>query len=215
MPREKDLRVVVIAEDVITSSALHALLAGQEHIEPVAVLVSGERQSIPAYDPDVLLWDVGWTSVGESQQIVATDFSGPGRIAGTPLLALVSSAAQIKGLWNIGVRSALLRSVSPQALLAALHATSAGLWTLSPPLAGSAGWIRTGETSISAETLTDREGEVLNLVAEGLTNRAIAQRLSISEHTVKFHLNSILGKLDAESRTDAVVRATRAGLIFL
>ena len=57
--------------------------------------------------------------------------------------------------------------------------------------------------------------EVLTLLAEGLTNKAIAHRLTISEHTVKFHVNAIMGKLDAQSRTDAVVRATRQGLIAL
>jgi DNA-binding NarL/FixJ family response regulator len=66
-----------------------------------------------------------------------------------------------------------------------------------------------------SESLTSREQEVLQLVAEGLTNKAIAQELSISEHTVKFHINTIMGKLNAQSRTAAVVRATRLGLILL
>ena len=65
------------------------------------------------------------------------------------------------------------------------------------------------------ETLTPREIEVLQLLAEGMTNRAIAQRLEISEHTVKFHVNALMGKLHAQSRTDAVVRATRLGLLLL
>ena len=65
------------------------------------------------------------------------------------------------------------------------------------------------------EDLTPREMDVLVRLAEGLSNQAIAQELSISEHTVKFHVTSIMGKLDAQSRTDAVVRATRLGLIFL
>jgi two-component system, NarL family, nitrate/nitrite response regulator NarL len=56
---------------------------------------------------------------------------------------------------------------------------------------------------------------VLRLLAEGLTNKAIAQRLEISDHTVKFHVNAILGKLNAQSRTDAVVRATRRGWLSL
>ena len=56
---------------------------------------------------------------------------------------------------------------------------------------------------------------MLQLVAEGLANKAIARELEISEHTVKFHLNAIMGKLGASSRTEAVVRATRAGLILL
>lgn len=65
------------------------------------------------------------------------------------------------------------------------------------------------------EPLTARELEVLDLIAEGLPNKAIAARLSISEHTVKFHVSSICGKLGAENRTDAVRRAVRRGLITL
>ena len=56
---------------------------------------------------------------------------------------------------------------------------------------------------------------VLRLVAEGLPNKTIAVKLGISEHTVKFHVNAILGKLGVASRTEAVVHATRLGLIFL
>ena len=63
--------------------------------------------------------------------------------------------------------------------------------------------------------LTPRELEVLRLVAEGLSNKSVANHLSISEHTVKFHVNSIMGKLSAQSRTEAVARATRLGLLLL
>jgi DNA-binding NarL/FixJ family response regulator len=63
--------------------------------------------------------------------------------------------------------------------------------------------------------LTPREIQVLQLLAEGLVNRDIADRLNISEHTIKFHIGSILGKLQASSRTEAVARGLRSGLIEL
>jgi DNA-binding NarL/FixJ family response regulator len=65
------------------------------------------------------------------------------------------------------------------------------------------------------ELLTPRELEVLGLIAEGLPNKRVAQRLGISEHTVKYHINTILGKLGAESRTEAVTRAARLGWLIL
>ena len=65
------------------------------------------------------------------------------------------------------------------------------------------------------EALTPRELEVLEALAQGLSNRAIAAQLGISEHTVKFHISSIFGKLGAENRTDAVRRGVRLGLIAL
>jgi len=65
------------------------------------------------------------------------------------------------------------------------------------------------------DPLTPRELEVLGLIAEGLPNKRVAQRLGISEHTVKYHINAILGKLEAESRTEAVTRAARLGWLIL
>lgn len=69
--------------------------------------------------------------------------------------------------------------------------------------------------ALTQEALTARELQVLKLLAEGVGNREIAERLSVSEHTVKFHLSAIFGKLGASTRTDAVRRALRAGLIDL
>jgi two-component system nitrate/nitrite response regulator NarL len=66
-----------------------------------------------------------------------------------------------------------------------------------------------------AESLTPREAEVLQLLTQGLANKAIAQRLGISDHTVKFHVNSILGKLGVQSRGEAIVQAMRLGLVAL
>jgi DNA-binding NarL/FixJ family response regulator len=65
------------------------------------------------------------------------------------------------------------------------------------------------------EPLTPREREVLALLAQGMANRAIGERLQISEHTAKFHVNAILGKLGAETRTEALVHAARLGLVLL
>jgi DNA-binding CsgD family transcriptional regulator len=65
------------------------------------------------------------------------------------------------------------------------------------------------------ETLTARETEVLNLLADGLSNKAIASKLGVSDETVKFHLTSIFGKLGASNRTDAVRQALRRGLVPL
>lgn len=74
---------------------------------------------------------------------------------------------------------------------------------------------RWGEDGVAGEHLTLREIEVLELMAEGLPNRSIAGRLGISDQTVKFHVASILGKLGAGNRTEAVRRAVRRGLISL
>jgi two-component system, NarL family, response regulator YdfI len=95
-------------------------------------------------------------------------------------------------------------------IVSAIHAASAGLIALDASL------IPESESSGELlEELTSRETEVLQLLAEGFANREIANRLEISEHTIKFHIRSILGKLGASTRTEAVTRGFRAGLIDL
>jgi len=74
---------------------------------------------------------------------------------------------------------------------------------------------RIGDGDPSVESLTPREAQVLELLAEGLSNKGIAARLGISDHTVKFHVAAICGKLAADNRTEAVRRAIRRGLIAL
>jgi len=111
-------------------------------------------------------------------------------------------------------RGLLFRDVEGRRLAAALRALAGGLLVfdeaLLPPLLRPRPAPQT-----PPEPLTPRELEVLQLLAQGLSNRRIAERLGISEHTAKFHVNSIVGKLGAQTRTDAAVRAARLGLVLL
>ena len=108
-------------------------------------------------------------------------------------------------------------------LIAAVRGVLAGLTVVDPVVAGS--WLRQpsgpdltdtlGTLIGGLDLLTEREHQVLELVAAGLPNKAIARDLGISEHTVKFHVGSLLGKLGAGSRTEAVTLATRRGLLTI
>ena len=97
--------------------------------------------------------------------------------------------------------------------MAAIEAAAAGFVVLQP--SDLDGLLVNPQPASLAEPLTPREVEVLGMLAEGQSNKAIAHRLGISEHTVKFHVTSIMGKLDAGSRTEAVTRGIRQGLIML
>jgi two-component system, NarL family, response regulator YdfI len=122
----------------------------------------------------------------------------------------------------LGVSALLPPSASLAELTAAIQAAALGLFVLHPEFSaalresGSALW---SDGSLDAvdqdERLTPREMEVLGLLSRGLGNRAIAAQLQISEHTVKFHISTILGKLNATSRTEAVAIGLRRGLIML
>ena len=100
-------------------------------------------------------------------------------------------------------------------LAGALMAVARGVVAIEPELAALMLARQDGGPAASTRVLTPRELEVLRQVAEGLPNKSIAQRLGISEHTVKFHLNALMAKLGVQSRTEAVIQATRIGLISL
>jgi DNA-binding NarL/FixJ family response regulator len=131
-----------------------------------------------------------------------------------PVLALASDASAAADALAAGARAVLPREVPKARLVAALRAAVEGLLVADASWSGALLRQRRVREPAS-EPLTPRELEVLQLLSDGLSNKAIADRLGISEHTAKFHVNAILGKLGAQGRTDAVVRGARLGLVVL
>jgi two-component system nitrate/nitrite response regulator NarL len=206
------LRVLIIAGDPLARAGLAALLASEPQLTIVGQLAPGAdfAAQMQIYQPDAMLWDLGWNPTANLEMV--SDLTESGR----PLVALLADESSAAEVWTAGVRGLLLRAASGELLAAALMTIAHGLIVLDPGLAGAllrAPSIAGSESP--AESLTPRELDVLRGLADGLSNKEIARTLGISEHTVKFHVNAILGKLGAQSRTEAVVRATRAGLILL
>lgn len=203
-----DLRVLIIARNPLARIGLSALLGRQPGVEVVGE-VSGDT-TLPAdvetLRPDVIVWDLDWESAAEP-------FATLGPLADPPpILALLPEPGYAAQAWGAGASGLLLRDSDAGALAAAVNALSQGIAALDKALAVA---LFPAPAPAPVEELTAREREVLQLLAEGLPNKAIAQRLTISEHTVKFHVNAILTKLGVQSRTEAVVRAVRLGLIML
>jgi NarL family two-component system response regulator YdfI len=129
----------------------------------------------------------------------------------------MTAAASVEAL-RAGIRAALPADISREQLVAAVQAVANGLMVLHPSFANAglpAGSTPSPALDELAESLTHREAEVLQMLAAGLSNKEIGARLNISEHTVKFHVAAILGKLGAGSRTEAVSIGIRRGLILL
>ena len=137
-----------------------------------------------------------------------------------PVLALVAADETITAI-AAGASGALHRDSPASAISAALLALTEGLAVFDRSFVSSLVPKDRAPEPVSeaplppAETLTERERQVLTLLAEGLSNKEIAAHLEISDHTAKFHVNSILQKLSAQKRVEAVVRAARLGLIEL
>jgi DNA-binding NarL/FixJ family response regulator len=141
----------------------------------------------------------------------------PSSEAAIVLLTEVSDARSISRLLRSGVRAILSRDSEPDDVLSAIFAVYDGLVLLSMPTAESLAAVF-GDQPLEvedelSEEITSRETDVLRMLAEGLVNKDIAARLGISEHTVKFHISSILDKLGASTRTEAVTQGIRRGLI--
>jgi DNA-binding NarL/FixJ family response regulator len=205
------LRILIVADDPLARAGLAMLLSEQPDFQVVgqvagATVREGVLETLPA---DVLLWDLGWDSAAALEQLAES-------LESTPAVTVVlSDESQAGEAWAAGARGFLARDVNGPGLRAALIAVSQGLVVFHPTAAASL--LPSGDhlPGTVPSALTPRELQVLQLLAEGLPNKGIAGRLEISDHTVKFHVNAIMGKLGAQSRTDAVMRATRAGLIIV
>ncbi len=204
-----DLRILIIADDPLARAGLATLMTGQPGCV-IAGQIGGEldwRDARELYRPDAALCDLGLSPT------VSLERFGDFREAGFPIVALLVDETAAPDVWSAGARGILSRAAGAETIVSGLRAAAEGLAVLDPSfnLLPS----RAQPSTRLVEELTPREREVLQLLAEGQSNKEIARRLGISEHTVKVHVNAILGKLNVQSRTEAVVRATRLGLVLL
>ncbi len=197
-------RAVIVSEDPLARAGLAALLQDRSDLAVAGGIAPGDAQALAALAADVALFDAG-----------AADAVGLRELApALPVVALVAGEAQAAEALAAGARAVVFRDAGADRLAAALVGAASGLVALEGALAS---WLRppAPARAADAEGLTPREAEVLALLAEALPNKAIAQRLGISERTAKFHVESILGKLGAESRSEAIVIAARRGMVTL
>jgi len=208
------VRVLVLARSPAVRAGLGALLTTDDRIVMVTTpgVASGWlRTSDPLLDaPEPL--DAIVVDLPSFAPTALDDIAE--RFPGTPLVLLGGDPATSPPLVDAPT-GYLSTDADSTSLMAAVHAVVAGLTVIDPGLVTRFG-ARPGTPQTpdgGGETLTPREREVLQLVAEGLPNKTIARELGISEHTAKFHVGSLLAKLDSGSRTEAVTTATRRGLL--
>ena len=201
------LRVLVVSLDRLSRAGLAAVLNEQPGLSVVGQISGDAKEFLPldVYVPDVIVWDLSWETESAVVNLSLLPVDAP------PVLTLAVTEGKAAQARAAATQAILSRDASPETLAAAIVALSHGLQVTDPALA--AGSAPAAPGSDSAPLLTPREHDVLRLLAEGLPNKGVASRLEVSEHTVKFHVNSIMGKLNAQSRTEAVILATRLGLL--
>jgi DNA-binding NarL/FixJ family response regulator len=210
-----ELRVLVVSANPLARGGLALLLSGIDGMKSVGSSGVEEAASLAAQLlPDAVLLDV---ADGESEDLDAIARLSTAQ-PGLPIVALAAEPMALPQALSFGASALLPAGVDSATLAAALQSAVQGLASIPRrDLAAILPQEERIEAALKApvESLTHRELEVLQQMAHGLTNRQIAKRLQISEHTVKFHAAAILGKLNARSRAEAVARSIGLGWILV
>ncbi|HHP7230740.1 MAG TPA: DNA-binding response regulator [Xenococcaceae cyanobacterium] len=208
------IRVIISGSNSVILAGLVSILNCQPDLQVVGSFLNQINSlSKSDYQADLLLLeqapeaDSWWLE----QWMLTRDFE----IAGIILTEALTVSA-ISEYINLGFKGFLPRLSNAEEIIAAVKAVMAGLIVIHPELAAFNDPVPGITPLPPLETsLTSREAEILQLLGAGLENKAIASRLQISKHTVKFHISSILSKLAVSSRTEAVTLGLRQGLIRL
>jgi len=211
------IRVFIVAASPLIRAGLQSMLADRrfEIVGSAADLGSISGQLVDA-EPDIALVEIA--ADAHEELLNSLEDSEIAREYAVVLLSDQLKADWLSKALRAGVRAVLPRAATPGQLRAALEAATAGLVVVHPSEVSA---VLPAPAALSSpirdlpEPLTPREREVLQMISGGLGNKEIAGRLSISEHTVKFHVASILGKLGASTRTEAVSIGIRHGLVLL
>ncbi|GHC69689.1 response regulator [Streptomyces flavofungini] len=217
------IRVLVVDDQFLIRAGLVGVLRAAPGIEVVGEAGDGDEavELAAATRPDVILMDIrmpGMNGITATERILAEAAEPPPRIL---VLTTFDLDEYVYGALRAGAAGFLLKDSGPERLLAALAAVGSGDALFAPSVtrrlveafAVRAGAAPAGEPPPDLAALTGRELEVLKLIARGLSNAEIADRLYISEATVKTHLNRTMNKLDLDTRAQAVVIAYETGLV--
>ncbi|WP_027501143.1 response regulator [Rhodococcus sp. UNC363MFTsu5.1] len=204
------LRLLLVDDHPVVRAGLRALLSSHEGLDVVAEAASGEQalELVETTRPDVVLMDLrlgaGMDGAQSTEAIMARP--DPPRVV---VLTTYDTDADILRAVEAGAAGYLLKDSDPQVLLDAVWAASRGETVLNPDVAQRL-YRRIREPRVD---LSARETEIVRLVADGLSNRAIAKQLFVTEATVKSHLVHVFSKLGVDSRTAAVAAARERGLL--
>jgi two-component system, NarL family, response regulator LiaR len=207
------IRVLIADDHAVVRQGLKTFLELQDDIEVVEDVADGEAAvaAVERSAPDVVLMDLVMPGVDGVEAIRRIREGRP-----QARVLVLSSFLDDERLFpavRAGAAGYLLKDVEPRELVKAIRTVHGGEALLHPAVAARLMDEFAAAPEPSADGLTDREREVLALIARGLPNKLIARELSISEKTVKAHVSSILGKLGVSDRTQAALYAVRSGLV--
>jgi DNA-binding NarL/FixJ family response regulator len=212
---EAQLRILVVDDHPVFRMGLVALLSSLDGLVVVAEAesVATAIAAVDRHDVDVVMMDL---HLGEESGVEATrQIIARHPDVGVLVVTMIDDEDTVFAAMRAGARGYLLKGAGPVEIERALRAVAAGEFLLAPAVAARAmplmiGGARRGP--VAFPSLTDREREVLELVAQGLDNLRIARRLGVSDKTVRNHLSNVLNKLGVADRAAAIAKARDAGL---
>jgi DNA-binding NarL/FixJ family response regulator len=210
------IRVILADDHAIVLKGLQRLFDGEADFTVVECCRDGDQalQAVRSQPADVLILDVRMP--GRSGLDVLRELGKGGAPCHTVLLAAVISEEETREAQQLGVRGIVLKSSEPEALLDCVRRVYQGEQRLdggTSERASGSGSARYGAGRQPGRALTPRETEIVRLVAQGLRNRRIGERLSISEGTVKIHLHNVYEKVKVNGRLELVLWAQDRGLV--
>ncbi len=202
---------VVVADDhpLFREGVLHSL-ANKTGIAVVGQADTGEQALRLTREllPDVLLLDIAMPGQGGLTTVSQVALACP--VTKVVMLTVSENEDHLLAAFKAGARGYLLKGISARELAAAIRSTAGGEVCISPALAGRMlAELTSDKSSDPLSGLTPRETEILGLVAQGLTNREIGERLSLAEKTIRHYMTNVLGKLHVRSRLEAALLAVR------
>jgi len=213
MAENEKIRVMLVDDHAVVRSGLSAFLLAYDDLELVGEASSGEEalKLCEVKHPDVILMDLVMPGMdgAEATGLIRQQYPQVQVVA----LTSFKEGDLVEGAIKAGAISYLLKDVSADELAEAIRAAAEGTPTLAPEAAQVLIQATRKPDRKPGIDLTDREREVLNLMIDGMNNKQIAEELVVSVSTIKFHVSSILAKLGASSRTEAVSYALKNNLI--
>jgi DNA-binding NarL/FixJ family response regulator len=208
------IRVLLADDHVIVRAGIRQVLEHASDIQVVAEAGDGEsaQNLIQQHQPDVAVLDIQMPKASgiEVTRWVRANY----KEIGVLVLTAYNDDPYVMAVLQAGANGYVLKTASPEELIQAVHDVHEGKSVLDPSVAQKVmSHFFAGSKTQVVEQLTDRELEVLSLAAKGYTNKAIGMQLGISDRTVQGHLAHIFNKLQASSRTEAVMRAVSMGWI--
>jgi two-component system, NarL family, response regulator LiaR len=211
----QSIRVFVTDDHPMIRHGLAAMLAGDPLMRWMGEAADGAEavRVAPALAPHVVLMDL---EMPHMDGIAAITALRP-RLPDTRYLLLMNHADQViaQRAMDAGAAGCVLKNTSPQELFTAIRAAHRGEPVVRPAASSAAAEGPGGDNGGPGSNLTQRERELLALMARGLSNQDIAEQLSIAMPTVKFHVTNILTKMRADNRTEAVLSALRQKIVSL